>query len=88
MSRPKEEIVASILMAAYEPVNRTRLMYRARLSYRQIIVYLEMLERKQLIFRTERGQWITTDIGRVYVNQYERINRLLGLEPIMVSHSV
>ena len=88
MNRSKEEIIADILTAANEPVNRTLIMYKARLSYTQLMTYTRNLEEKLLIHKTQTGLWIVTDIGRVYLNQYQALVRILESEPLVVSQSM
>jgi len=88
MNRSKEEIIADILTAANEPVNRTLMMYKARLSYTQLMTYTRNLEEKLLIHKTQTGLWIVTDIGRVYLNQYQALVRILESEPLVVSQSM
>ena len=88
MNRSKEEIIAAILTAANEPVNRTLIMYKARLSHTQLMAYTRYLEEKLLIHKTQTGLWIVTDIGRVYLNQYHAIVRILESEPLVISQSM
>jgi predicted transcriptional regulator len=88
MNRSKEEIIAAILTAANEPVNRTLIMYKARLSHTQLMAYTRYLEEKLLIHKTQTGLWIVTDIGRVYLNQYHALVRILESEPLVISQSM
>ena len=88
MNRSKEEIIAAILTATNEPVNRTLIMYKARLSYTQMMVYTRYLEEKLLIHKTQTGLWIVTDIGRAYLDQYQALTRILESEPLVISQSM
>lgn len=88
MNRSKEEIIANILTAVNEPVNITMIMYEARLSYAQLKMYIKYLEEKELIHKTQDRRWIVTDIGRVYLNQYEALTKILNSEPLVISQSI
>ena len=88
MNRSKEEIIAAILTATNEPVNRTLIMYKARLSYTQLMAYTRYLEEKLLIHKTQTGLWIVTDIGRAYLDQYQALTRILESEPLVISQSM
>lgn len=80
MNRSKEQLLADILVASNEPNTKTLIMYRARLSYAQLLTYMKFLEKKQMIQKTENGKWAITDKGKDYLNYFEKITTLLKCE--------
>lgn len=89
MYRSKEEIIADILTAANEATNSTAIMYKAHLSFTQLKMYMRYLEAKELLHKTEDGRWIVTDIGKVYLNQFEALTKIMEeSSPLVVSHSM
>jgi predicted transcriptional regulator len=72
MNRSREEILGDMLSVAVEPVNKTAIMYKAKLSYDQLRDYLSYLVDRQMIENTA-GMWVTTEKGRAYLASYRVI---------------
>ena len=51
----------------------------------QLLMYIKYLAEKQLVHRTEKGQWIVTDIGRVYLNQDQALTKIPESKPLVFS---
>lgn len=81
-NRSREEIVSSILEAATFPVNKTSIMYRARLSYSQLTWYFVFLQDKGLI-AGNKGMWTVTDKGRDYMHAYRMMSEIIESDSIV-----
>ena len=66
-----------MIRTALSPINKTGIMYRANLSYSQLVKYLELLQDRDLI-QIQRGQWVATDKGREFLDAYNVILRFVG----------
>ena len=75
MNRSNEQLLADILDAAKESNTKTLIMYRARLSYTQLLTYMKFLKKKQVIQKTINGKWTITDKGKDYLNYFEKLQR-------------
>jgi predicted transcriptional regulator len=74
----KMEIIYSILQSIGSGSGKTRMMYKAFLSYSQLKDYLEMLEEKNLVDYGQGSQKYTlTEKGIQFLNAYEKINELI-----------
>ena len=74
--RSRMDIVAQILEAANDGIGRTRtkIMYKAYVSYPQLNGYLEMLVKKGLLDYDKRTKlYKTTEKGNIFLNGYEKI---------------
>ena len=79
-NRGKIEIMADVLALSTAGIKKTHIMYRANLSYEQILYYLKELQAKELI-----GQGIadgalvyrTTEKGREFLACYSRMSELI-----------
>ena len=79
-NRGKIEIMADVLALSTVGIKKTHIMYRANLSYEQILYYLKELQAKELI-----GQGIadgalvyrTTEKGREFLACYSRMSELI-----------
>ncbi len=72
--------MADILNLSTVGIKKTHIMYRANLSYEQIIYYLGELQEKGLLEqRTEDGNVIygTTERGREYLNHFSQMSELM-----------
>lgn len=69
--------MADMLSAAKEPVNKTALMYSARMSFAQLNPYLNYLVDKQLI-ESEDGKWVITNKGRVFLSMYQLVAQIIA----------
>lgn len=66
-----------MLSSAIEPVTKTALMYRAHLSFMQLKEYLAYLAKRQLL-EMKGGLWIITERGRIYLDSYEVVGRIVA----------
>jgi predicted transcriptional regulator len=62
--RSRIEIITDILEILHEPTGLTRTMFRANLSYVQVLHYLSILEERGLIQKTPEGMAVLTEKGR------------------------
>lgn len=70
-NRNRIEIGASILQVASEGARKTRIMYGANLSYRQLKRYLQLLTARGLLAREGlTAGYKTTGRGITYLKQY------------------
>ena len=67
-----------MLSVAIEPVNKTTIMYRAKLSYEQLKDYLTYMVDRQMIETTEDGTWATTEKGKTYLASYQLIVQIIA----------
>ena len=77
MNRSREQVLADILTAAREATTKTSIMYSARISYVQLLTHTKFLENQGMIKETKGGKWAVTDVGRDYLNYFEKITSLL-----------
>jgi len=76
--RGRCEIVYSILNLLKDPTLITHILYRCNLTYNQVRKYLDFLSAKDLIRMLEEGSrtfYQTTDKGKGFVIEYERMER-------------
>ena len=78
------DIVAGILEEAITGTVKTRIMYRANLSYSQLKCYLDRLVTAGLL-DTEKNEkdsvlYRTTDKGKMFLSSYAEIQRFLTPE--------
>lgn len=67
--RSRTEITSRILESAAEGTTKTRIMYKAFLSYAQLQEYLAVLEENGLLAHDKGGQLFhTTEKGRRFLN--------------------
>jgi len=79
-NRGKIEIMADVLALSTSGIKKTHIMYRANLSYEQIIYYLNQLLSKGLIAQdVSDGALVyrTTEKGREFLSCYSRISDLI-----------
>jgi predicted transcriptional regulator len=75
--RSKPEIVHDILAAL--PSNRSRIMYKAYLSFAELKDYLQELERSELIdyiVEENRRQYVLTQRGKHFLEIFRRVKEL------------
>ena len=78
-NRSRDQIIAEVLEQMLSPVQKTSVMYGAKVSYSQLAYYLELLLRWGLISTTtgvdgtNRTFFVTTEKGRKYIDAYETI---------------
>ena len=76
--RSRTEIVSMILEAANGCATKTRIMYKAFLSYAQLKEYLSVLIENNLLEYLEGSQtYKTTEKGLNFVKMYNEIGELL-----------
>jgi predicted transcriptional regulator len=82
-NRGKIEIMADVLALSNSGIKKTHIMYRANLSYEQILHYLNQLLSKGLITQDKSdGSLVyrTTEKGREFLTCYSRITDLISAE--------
>jgi predicted transcriptional regulator len=80
-NRGKIEIMADVLSLSTSGIKKTHIMYRANLSYEQIIHYLNQLLGKGLIAQDAAdGSLVyrTTEKGREFLACYSRMSELIA----------
>lgn len=81
--RNRIDIIAQLLDAASSPTTKTKMMYKAMLSYVQLKEYLLMLTENDLIEYDKLDQsFTTTDKGIQFMKRYENLNKLIDAIPI------
>ena len=76
--RSRTEIVSNILNAANGGTTKTRIMYKAFLSYTQLKEYLSVLiENNLLEYRDGTQTYKTTEKGLNYIKMFREIGELL-----------
>ncbi len=79
-NRGKIEIMADVLSLSTAGIKKTHIMYRANLSYEQIIHYLSQLLGKGLLSQdSSEGALVyrTTEKGREFLSCYSRMTELI-----------
>ena len=79
-NRGKIEIMADVLALSTAGIKKTHIMYRANLSYEQILHYLNQLLTKGLIAQdVSDGSLVyrTTEKGREFLMCYSRMTQLI-----------
>ncbi len=67
-----------MLYAASSPITKTKMMYKALLSYEQLKEYLVMLTENDLIaYDKSSGRFGTTYKGYEFIRSYEDLNNLI-----------
>jgi predicted transcriptional regulator len=80
--RSRTEIVAMILDAANGGATKTKIMYKAFLSYAQLREYLSVLIENNLIEYVEGSQtYKTTEKGLNFLKMHNEIGELLSSTP-------
>ena len=75
--RSRTDITAQILEAAIGGVTKTKIMYRAYLSYAQLKEYLSVLVENELIHYVDGDKtYKTTDKGKNFLNLYNQIGEI------------
>jgi predicted transcriptional regulator len=78
-SRSKEAILATMVKSALSPINKTDIMYRANLSYSQLVKYLALLQNRDLL-ENRAGKWVATEQGRQFIDAYLIVMQFIGLD--------
>lgn len=77
MARSRDEILRDMLAIALERVNKTAIMYKANLSYPQLIGHLKYLVDKKMIIKLD-GLYVTNGKGRAYITAYEKMQEIIA----------
>ena len=73
------DIIAQLLDAASTPITKTKMMYRAMLSYEQLKEYLVILAENDLIaYDKPSRRFTTTPKGYQFMKRYDELNQLIG----------
>ena len=77
--RSRTEIVAMILQAASAGATKTKIMYKAYLSYTQVKEYLTFLQDNELV-KYEQGEqhYKITQKGVKFLHSYDEISELVA----------
>ncbi len=76
--RNRIDIIAQLLDSASTPISKTKMMYRAMLSYEQLKEYLIILAENDLINYDEPNRSFTTTAkGYQFIKRYEELNDLI-----------
>ncbi|MGI0091815.1 MAG: winged helix-turn-helix domain-containing protein [Nitrososphaerales archaeon] len=81
--RNRLEIINDILTVAIEGSKKTRIMYRANLSYDQLVEYLSFLLDEGLVMKVEdaesEGTFIfrVSDKGKIFLKTYSELAEIL-----------
>ena len=77
--RNRIDIIAQLLDAASTPITKTKMMYRALLSYEQLKEYLVILAENDLIvYDKPSRRFTTTNKGYQFMKRYDELNQLIG----------
>ena len=76
MARSREAILRDMLYVASEKVNKTTLMYRASLSYPQLVEHLNYLIERQMIINSD-GLYVTSEKGRAFIHAYQKMQEII-----------
>jgi predicted transcriptional regulator len=80
-NRSRVDILANMLKVACGGAVKTRIMYRANLSYRQLVRYLAFLEQRGLIHREDDADnsslYRVTEKGFEFLREYSRLSEYL-----------
>ncbi len=83
--RSSTEIIDTILRSLSPGATRTRIMYKAYLSYTQLKEYLSLLESRHLILYEEGSQtYSITQKGQRFINAYDEIRELVSATDVPV----
>lgn len=75
LRRDRHDIIAEILKTAKGGKKKTYIMYKARLSHSQLVLYLKLLNRNGMIVN-DNGVYKTTPKGLTFIQEFEAINFL------------
>ncbi len=75
--RNRTEIISNILNAANGGISKTKIMYKAFLSYAQIKEYLPILLENNLLELDDTGKYRTTEKGVRFLKMNEEIQELI-----------
>jgi predicted transcriptional regulator len=77
-NRSRTEIIAAILDIVGNGNTKTKIMYKAYLSYAQMMGYLSILEENKLVEPQKSGKvYKITEKGRKYLEHYKKIDEMI-----------
>ena len=80
--RSRTEIVAMILQSARTGTTKTKIMYKAFMSYTQVKEYLKFLQENNLIkFEASTQIYKATEKGIHFIHAYDEISDLISAKP-------
>ncbi len=84
--RNRIDIIAQLLDAASSPSTKTKMMYKAMLSFEQLKEYLVMLTENDLIaYDNPTRRFTITNKGYQFMQRYEDLNKLIAPLSTMVA---
>jgi predicted transcriptional regulator len=84
--RNRIDILAQLLDAASSPTTKTKMMYRAMLSYEQPKEYLVILMENDLIaYDKPSRRFSTTNKGYQFMKRYQHLSELISLAATKVT---
>jgi predicted transcriptional regulator len=87
-NRGKIQIMGDVLSLATSGIKKTHIMYKANLSYEQVLLYLSELISKGLLAHdiSQEGMvYRTTDKGREFLGYYNRLTEFLDEPQVKLS---
>jgi len=76
--RSRTDIAAAILEVAVEGAIKTKIMYKAFLSFPQLKEYLSVLEEKGLLeYISTDHEYRTTDKGKHFLKMYKDVGQMI-----------
>ena len=87
-NRGKIQIMGDVLSLATSGIKKTHIMYKANLSYEQVLLYLSDLIGKGLLahdFSQDGMVYRTTDKGREFLRYYNRLTEFLEEPQVKLS---
>jgi predicted transcriptional regulator len=80
--RSRTDIAAAILEIAIDGSIKTKIMYKAFLSFPQLKEYLGVLEEKELLkYQSAEHQYYTTEKGRQFLKMYKDVGQMIFPNP-------
>jgi predicted transcriptional regulator len=73
LRRDKIEIIADILKVALHGAKKTHIVYKANLNFNVLKKYIVRLEENGLLMQINGGQYITTQKGSQFLEQYMKL---------------
>jgi predicted transcriptional regulator len=85
--RSRTDISSAMLEVAQGGAMKTKIMYKAFLSFPQLKEYLELLmENDMLEFKPETRMYYTTEKGVRFLRMYKELGRVLNPRESMIKH--
>jgi predicted transcriptional regulator len=73
LRRDKIDIIADILKVALHGAKKTHIVYKANLNFNVLKKYIVRLEENGLLMQISGGQYITTQKGSQFLEQYMKL---------------